>query len=299
MPNKKTVGIYSASGCGGCSQSVMFSTKLAAMLDASEIAFWATESADLTTDDIAKLDDKGLDLLIYAGPVHGEDCIEKVKLLRGKSKRVVAYGACAHLGGLCGLANLVPGAQLRGLPATDGEEGFVQPLSAVIDVDYILPGCPPPEVMITRMVEDIFLSDELPEPGTVFAEEKSVCAECSRTHAPQPLTAIRRFHADPPDPEICLLDQGYICLGPMTRGGCGAICLESNRACTGCSGPIAGVQDQGGAILYALASLVSFSGDDHEHKEQQVLDSIPDVVGTAYKYSAASSLLKRRVNDGE
>ncbi|HDL85734.1 MAG TPA: hypothetical protein ENH11_05335 [Candidatus Acetothermia bacterium] len=298
MSNKKTLAFYAASGCGGCSQSLMLSPSLAAMLEGVDIAFWATQGADLTSDDISGFDDKGIDVLIYAGPLHDESSIDTAKLLRRKAKRIVSYGACAHLGGLCGLTNVYPGAQLRALSKTDGE-GFVQPLSAVIDVDYILPGCPPPEAMVTRMVEELFLSDDVPEIGTVFASSKGVCAECGREHVRNPLTAIRRFHTDPPDPSVCLIDQGYICLGPVTRGGCEAVCLRSNRPCTGCAGPVAGVLDQGGAILHALASLVSFSGDGNEEKEHQVLDSIPDVVGTAYKYSAASSLLKKRVNDGK
>lgn len=297
MPSRKSLAFYAASGCGGCSQSLMLSPNLAAMLEGVDIAFWVTESGDLTSDDIAGLDDKGIDVLIYAGPVHGKDSIDMAKLLRGKAKRVVAYGACAHLGGLCGLANVTPGAQLRVLSKSNG--GFIQPLSAVIDVDYVLPGCPPPEAMVTQMVEELFLSDEMPESGTVFASSRAVCAGCNRKHVHKPLTAIKRFHADLPDPEICLIDQGYICLGPVTRGGCGAVCLKSNRPCTGCAGPLAGVRDQGGAILQALASLVSFSGDGNGAKEHQVLDSIQDILGTAYKYSAASSLLKRRVNDGK
>ena len=297
MPNKKSVAFYAASGCGGCSESLMLNSNLAAVLEGADIAFWATKSGDLTTDDISGLDDKGIDVLMYAGPVHGVDSIDVAKLLRRKAKRIVSYGACAHLGGLCGLTNVVSGAKLRALAKTDGE--FIKPLSAVIDVDYILPGCPPPQAMVERMLEELFLSDDVPDVGTVFASSKAVCAECKRKHLNNPLTEIRRFHITPPDPEICLIDQGYICSGPVTRGGCGAVCLESNRPCTGCAGPVAGVLDQGGAILQALASLVPLSGDVNGKKEHQVLDSIPDIVGTAYKYSTASSLLKRRVNDGK
>lgn len=295
MPSKKSIAFYAAGGCGGCSQSLMLSPSMPAMLDKVDVAFWVTKSGDITADDIESFDDEGIDLLIYAGPVHGADSIDTAKLLRRKAKRVLAYGACAHLGGLCGLANVAPGAKLRTLSNTDGE--FIQPLSAVIDVDYILPGCPPPEAMVTQMVEELFISGKMPQSGTVYAGTKAVCAECDRKHVQSPLTQIRRFHIDPPDPEICLIDQGYICLGPVTRGGCAAICLKLNRACSGCAGPVAGVRDQGGAILHALASLVPTS-DGNGEKEHQVLDSIPDIVGTAYKYSVASSLLRRRVDDG-
>jgi len=297
MPNKKTLAIYAAGGCGGCGQSLLLSPNLVLLLDRVDLLFWASSTSDLTDEEISAYDDRGIDLLICAGTVRGNESIATARLLRAKAKRVVAYGACAHLGGLCGLANVYSGAQLRALPNADGE--FVHPLSSVIDVDYILPGCPPPQAMVTRMMEELFIADVMSEQGTVFASKKAVCGQCDRKHVQNPLSSVRRFHTAPPDLEICLIDQGYICLGPVTRGGCDAVCLKSNRPCTGCAGPVAGVRDQGGAILHALASLISFPGTDTEKKEHQVLDSIPDVIGTTYKYSVASSILKRRVNDGK
>ncbi len=296
MPKQKSVAIYAANGCGGCSQSLLVSDRLSALVDAVHLAFWATQPGDVTQAEIEQYDDREIDILLYAGPVYDDASIATAQLLRRKAKRIVAYGACAHLGGLCGLANLVPGATLHLAPSNDGR--FIQPLAAVIDVDYILPGCPPPQEMITRMVDEVFFGDELPPAGTVFAATKAVCAECNRRHLATPLTAINRFHATLPDPEVCLLDQGYICLGPVTRGGCAAVCPRSNRPCTGCAGPLAGARDQGGAVLYALASLVRFAGPDGQQRERKVLDSIPDIVGTAYKYSVAASALKRKVNDG-
>jgi len=296
MPNK-TLAIYAAGDCGACSQSLFLSQGLQEVLDKAELLFWATGNGDLTSQDVEEYGDRDIDVLIYVGPVTGQDAVSMAKLLRRKARRVIAYGACAHLGGLCGLANVTPGAKLRGYGQVNGE--FVRPLAAVIDVDYIAAGCPPPQGMVETMMKQVFLSDEEPEKGTVFANEKAVCAECDRKHVHNPLTEIKRYHTTPPDPEICLIDQGYVCLGPVTRGGCEAVCLNSNRPCTGCAGPVSGVRDQGGAILHALASLVSFSGEGKQAKEREVLDSMLDIVGTTYKYSAASSVLKGRVSDGE
>ncbi len=296
MP-KKTLAIYGGTDCGGCSQSLFMAPSLAQMLESAELAFWITKKGDIVQEDIEEYDDRDIDILLYAGPVQGQEAVATAKLLRRKAKKIVAYGACAHLGGLCGLANVTPGAQLWGGSDANGE--FIQPLSGVINVDYIIPGCPPPKAMIERMIEELFLSDDMPDQGIVFANEKAVCAECERRRIHNPITEIKRYHTSPPDPEICLLDQGYVCLGPVTRGGCKAVCLKSNRPCTGCAGSVAGVRDQGGAILHALASLVSFSGEGKEEKERKVLDSILDIVGTAYKYSVASSVLKGRVDDGE
>ena len=38
-------------------------------------------------------------------------------------------------------------------------------------------------------------------------------------------------------PDICLINQGYVCVGTSTRGGCGALCTRPGHACVGCRGP--------------------------------------------------------------
>jgi F420-non-reducing hydrogenase small subunit len=38
-------------------------------------------------------------------------------------------------------------------------------------------------------------------------------------------------------PDICLINQGYLCVGTSTRGGCGALCTKPGHACVGCRGP--------------------------------------------------------------
>jgi F420-non-reducing hydrogenase small subunit len=38
-------------------------------------------------------------------------------------------------------------------------------------------------------------------------------------------------------PDICLVNQGYLCIGTSTRGGCGAPCPQAGHPCVGCRGP--------------------------------------------------------------
>ena len=299
MPSKKVLGIYSPHSCGGGIHSLFgMEDRLVEILEAVDLRFWVSSPIGLAPDDVETFGDCEIDVLLYSGPIKGEESIRMVQRLRQKSKVVIAYGACAHLGGLRGLENLVQGARLRPFPISrNGDNSFVQPLPAVVEVDYICPGCPPPTEMVTRLFAEVVLSPDPPPTGTVFAAAKSVCATCPRTRLNKPLTKIRRFHLQGPEPEICLLDQGYICLGPVTRGGCGAVCPAVNRPCTGCAGPVGNVRDQGGAMLDALASLVRFDGGTNEKKEHEVMDSIQDILGTVYKYSAASSVMKRRIHD--
>ena len=93
-----------------------------------------------------------------------------------------------------------------------------------------------------------------------------------------------------PEPEKCLLEQGLLCYGIATRGGCGALCPEANMPCTGCYGPVEGVIDQGAHFLSGLSSIID-SNDPEEI--QKIIDDIPDPAGTFYRYSLPDSLLRR------
>ena len=81
-------------------------------------------------------------------------------------------------------------------------------------------------------------------------------------------------------------------MGPATRGGCEAVCIQGNMPCTGCFGPTSRVKDQGAKILSSLASNVA---PKEEGAIDQVLAGIPDPVGTFYRYGLAKSLLRRKV----
>ena len=135
----------------------------------------------------------------------------------------------------------------------------------------------------------------LPEKGSVLAPDVALCVECSRA-ATKPedlkLAAVKRPHEVIADPELCLLAQGLVCLGPATRSGCGAVCAAGNMPCTGCMGPTSRVIDFGAKALSAIASLVASEDED----ETAVLaGQIADPVGTFYRYSLPASLLHRRI----
>jgi F420-non-reducing hydrogenase small subunit len=123
----------------------------------------------------------------------------------------------------------------------------------------------------------------------------ALCSECQRAatkpRKPQ-IKAFRRPHEVLADPEVCLLAQGLICLGPATRAGCGGVCIDANMPCTGCMGPTSRVVDHGAKALAAIASLIdSTDGEEIAARARE----IPDPVGTFYRYSLPSSLLHRRV----
>jgi F420-non-reducing hydrogenase small subunit len=243
------------------------------------------------------------------------------KLLRRKSKMVIAYGACAYQGGIPGLANLTEkeaildyvyrqapsnsdGAATLPQQHTQVQEGelelpefydMVKALDQVIDVDYYLPGCPPTPKITLQAIEAI-LQGQLPEKGAVLAGDRALCYECElNSTKPEKLLVreLKRVHQVIPERDKCLLAQGIMCLGPVTRGGCEALCIHGGMPCTGCFGPVERVRDYGAKALSAVASIVDTTD---EKALARAFEALPDPAGTFYRYSAPVSYLecKRR-----
>jgi F420-non-reducing hydrogenase small subunit len=169
----------------------------------------------------------------------------------------------------------------------------VKTLEQVVDVDYFVPGCPPTPDLLKQAVEAL-LGGKLPPKGSVLAPDRALCDECPRKESkPDKLsiTEFKRPHQVLIDHEKCLLAQGLLCMGPATRGSCGALCVQGNMPCTGCFGPTSRVRDFGAKAMSGLASLLE-AKDDKDIV--QALVSIPDPVGSFYRYSLPASLLVRK-----
>jgi F420-non-reducing hydrogenase small subunit len=172
----------------------------------------------------------------------------------------------------------------------------VRSLSQVVDVDYIIPGCPPQPEQIASVVGaviDILQNGKpLPAKGTVLgAEARALCEECPRKKDVKKIRRFVRPHEIVPDPEICLLEQGMVCMGPATRAGCGAKCVKANMPCRGCYGMPANVRDQGAAMASAIAGVLDVADPS---EIAPLVASIPDLHGTFYRFSLATSTLRRR-----
>jgi F420-non-reducing hydrogenase small subunit len=253
---------------------------------------------------------------LFNGAIRNSENEHLAHLLRRKSRVLVAFGSCAHEGCIPGLANLFNRQSIfervyLESPSTDNPEGIlpqtsyqmpegeveipyfyntVKTLDQVTDVDYYLPGCPPQAPQIWAVVEAI-LGGKLPPKGSVVgANEKTVCDECQHEREEKHISKFYRPHEIIPDATRCLLDQGIICAGPATRGGCGALCTKVNMPCRGCYGPAPGVIDQGAALLSAVASVVDA---DTEEEAARIIAEIVDPVGTFYRFGLPASLLHR------
>jgi F420-non-reducing hydrogenase small subunit len=257
------------------------------------------------------------------GAIRSTEQEEMAHLLRKKSQVMIAFGSCSHLGGIPGLTNLFERESILDVvydasPSTvntartrpqlhykenshsvelPGLYSTVRTLDQVVSVDYYIPGCPPTAGVLSKALQTL-LSGQLPARGAVLAPDCALCNECPRKDSKPESLALTEFKRPQQvliDEEKCLLAQGVICMGPATRGGCEAVCIRGNMPCSGCCGPTSRVRDQGAKALCSLASLID-SKDEAEI--DRVLQTIPDPVGTFYRYALPSSLLRRKHSMG-
>ena len=179
----------------------------------------------------------------------------------------------------------------------------VKTLDQVIDVDYTVPGCPPlPESIsqLLKAVADVVYNGvPLPPKGTVVGTTtKTLCEECPRQKTGARITELKEPFQVDIDPNACLMEQGILCLGPATMGGCGARCTRVGQPCRGCYGPSPDVQEQGASIFTAVASLFPILDEDPTCGEDEIIrimSSIKDPLGYFYAYTLGKSLIKRAV----
>ncbi len=322
MPDnsKPRFAMYWAAGCGGCEIAVLNTHEKLLDIDANfELVFWPV-AMDAKYADVEAMPDGAIDLCLFNGAIRSDENEEMARLLRRKSRLLVAFGACAGEGGIPALGNLYSTEEildtafstlttenpdgLRPQPRYAGAEGElrlprlnagVRTLDQVVPVDFIMPGCPPESEQIAAVIDlaiQVFHGQaSLPPQGSVIgAGNSTVCDECTRTRTDKSIRVIRRMATFQPNPTDCLLEQGLLCAGSATRSGCQARCPQANAPCTGCYGPAVQGIEQGARMLTGIASVVV--GKTHE-EAAAVMDGIVDPLGTFYRYSLAHSLMHR------
>ena len=313
---KLKFAIYWAAACGGCDVAILdINEKILEVAGKADIVLWPV-ALDFKYSDLAALPDGSVDVCLFNGAVRNAEQERLARLLRAKSKVMVAFGACACFGGIPALANVSTRDRIfhrvyRDTASTanpdtvfpqticqvpEGElelpefHNTVRSLKQVVPVEYFIPGCPPPVDLIWTALDAIF-TGQLPPLGATIASDKVLCDQCERKRSEEKtVKEFRRPWQVIPDIEKCFLEQGIVCGGPGTRGGCGARCVKVNMPCRGCFGPPPGVRDQGAKLLSAMASLVD-SEDPTEIAE--IVGQIKDPLGTFYRFGLADSILGR------
>lgn len=318
---KPKFAIYWAGSCGGCEIAFLDIREKILDVDKAVDLVFCPCLMDTKYQDVEAMSDNEIDVCLFNGVIRNDENLHMATLLRKKSKVLVAYGSCASEGCIPGLANLTHrdeiikyvyhdspsvgnAGKVTPQPKTKVKSGeltlptmfeYVRTLPQVVDVDYRMPGCPPVAEQIWAVIQAV-LSGALPEKGSMVGiNPKTVCDECERSKDEKRVKQFVRPHLVDPktlDPEKCLLEQGIICNGPATQAGCGALCPVVNLGCRGCYGPAEGIQDMGGKLAGAIASIID--SDDPEEIEK-IVNQVVDPVGTFYRFNLPSSLLGRRV----
>jgi F420-non-reducing hydrogenase small subunit len=318
---KLQIAIYWGGACGGCDVSILDTNEFILDVDAlCDVRLWPI-AADGKYKDVEAMADGELDFSIMNGSIRNSENERIAKLLRKKSKIFVAYGSCAYMGGVPGLANLAskdevferaflnnasiePGNRTVPLPESTvaGYElelpkfyDRVYALNQIIDVDYYVPGCPPVpgqcKAAVLALVQALTGQAPAPPKGAVVgAFERALCDDCPRTRSERKIKRFYRPWEIMQDPDICLMEQGIFCAGMATRSGCGVRCPKSGIPCRGCYGPPPGVIDQGAKLISAVSSIIDSKDPD---EIDAILGTLPDFTSFANRYSVATSLLQR------
>ncbi|MGV8143312.1 MAG: F420-nonreducing hydrogenase [Methanothermobacter sp.] len=234
-----TIALETLASCSGCEISILdLHEEILELLDDAEIVYAPILMDQKTIPEV--------DIAIVSGSVRNQENKERLEELRAKSKVLINYGTCACYGGITGMADLYTPEEVTSRtytdnPSTDPADlpsevvpellSIVHAASDFTDVDAFIPGCPPKE----RLIGDILIplvNDEAPN-----VPKKSVCADCKRSMEHVEFDKIHRRVEGNPDPGKCFLSQGYVCLGSVTLGRCGALCTSAGVPCHGCGGP--------------------------------------------------------------
>ncbi|MEC4175471.1 NADH:ubiquinone oxidoreductase [Adlercreutzia sp. R7] len=214
-PRVVLIGLAS---CFGCQINITnIEEHLLAVLGQVDMAYWQLTSSEPMPDEF--------DVAVIEGAVTTEEAAETVRRARERATCVIAIGACAATGGIPGMAAADLDGHVRAVygdaaPAACGDLRAPVPVSAVADVDFTVSCCPIDPLEFVRVLDAaLYGSNALPATSVL-------CGECSRNE------------------QGCFYGRDTMCLGLVTRSGCGAKCPAMGRPCNGCAGlsPDANVQ---------------------------------------------------------
>lgn len=236
---------------------------------------------------------------LIAGGIRNEEHKKLALEMRKKCKVLIALGSCACFGGIPALANQYITAEVlekvyrdsvstesNGLPREEipALTDRVYAVSEVVKVDMSLPGCPTTPDMVAGALTALLEG----KPYTVSG--KSVCDECPTRREKKAVSTLKRrlegpdFVPGKPLSEMrCLMEQGFLCLGPATRGGCGGHdgtprCIRAYMPCEGCFGPLS---EKANPMVDMMGALSSIGLDPKQ---------IPDRAATFNRFAGAGRL---------
>jgi F420-non-reducing hydrogenase small subunit len=269
------VNIISLTCCAGCVSSFLNAGD--ALLEILSEDFEIVYSP--TFMDLKEIPE--VDLSIVEGGVRTLSDEELIREVRAKSRILVALGICATHGGITSLGNVASVKKLLekeySLPVSSKLpelKDLMYPICNFVDVDYYIPGCPPMPFLIVHTLKSI-VSGKTP-----IRYQSVVCTECHRKIVPAKLDRLYGIYEKEVDPELCLVSQGFICLGSLTREGCGAPCPRAGFPCFGCRGPADSLLYRSRDIYKFLVKVISKRTGISEKKVKEELYRNPFIFHT-------------------
>jgi F420-non-reducing hydrogenase small subunit len=213
--------VLQLSGCAGCEVSLLNAD---AWVDRYKLVYMPLV--------VSAYDVPQVDVLLVSGGVRNDEDLYNLRRAVRRAGQVVAVGTCAISGGVASLGDRDA---VRKLFLAEEERRHVPRLlprshavDAFVKVDRYLPGCPPTSELFMAVLLD----------ATDFQASRIVCQECGRKKLKDMHpTHLLGFQQGEVLPDVCLINQGYLCIGSSTRGGCRAPCPRAGHPCVGCRGP--------------------------------------------------------------
>jgi coenzyme F420-reducing hydrogenase gamma subunit len=247
---KPTIGVFGVSGCAGCLLTFLFEKSFQELSK-----HFVIKSFPLIKEDNYK---GKFDYVFIEGTVCFDEDIAALRKLRKRAKYIVAFGACACFGGVPSMKNFLDQEKVMRLVYPKHNHLKAEPPTPIdkhITVDYYLPQCPPSKEELVLFL--LHLAQGIP-----FRPYRDpVCFECRRKG------------------NVCLLEEGKLCLGPITNGGCAALCPTKNVTCYGCRGPCSDanfaafiklLQEKGYTQRHLQDKLETFAGLKFKEEEEKV-----------------------------
>jgi coenzyme F420-reducing hydrogenase gamma subunit len=208
--SKPRVAVFDFACCEGCQlQIVNLEEEILDLVALVEPVTWREAMSEQSDR---------YDIAIIEGSITRREDAERLKQIRQRAKILIALGACAAIGGVNKLKDnldlneakrCVYGASadlphLKTAPTRAADE--------VVPVDYKIHGCP------IRKEEFAYVVRCLATGKQPFVPSYPVCVECKARGNP------------------CRYEFNEVCLGVITRAGCGAPCPSAGSWCFGCRG---------------------------------------------------------------
>jgi F420-non-reducing hydrogenase small subunit len=308
-----TTAFDTLSGCSGCDVSLLNAgedfIRLLRNLEIVHMPILMDHKYFGCSGETNQIQIPSADIGIISGAVRNEEQLRIAEAMRDKCRIVLALGTCAAYGGIPALMNLFEDAELfrryyRTAEATDAAPNPTEVLPPFLDrtyaldekikVDAWLPGCPPHPDNITGALETL-MNGNIP-----VLSNQSVCDSCpTKREGKGSVQRIRRFvrnaryQPEKPLSEMrCLLEQGFLCIGPVTLAGCAGSrngpprCIEARVPCRGCYGPV----KRGGNQLLDMLNALASNGID--------IRNMPDRL-SVLRFSGAHGRLRRMIRKND